>query len=42
MFDILKIKLIAMLRSFQHACPTPVLPDDDGDHGNIATPKLRP
>ena len=29
MFDMLKIKLIATLRSFQHACLTPVMRDDD-------------
>jgi hypothetical protein len=39
MFDMLKIKLIATLRSFQHACLTPVTRDDDGDDGDIATPK---
>jgi hypothetical protein len=39
MFGILKIKLIATLRSFQHACLTPVMRDDDGDDGDIATPK---
>jgi hypothetical protein len=39
MFDILKIKLIATLRSFQQACLTPVPRDDDGDDGDIATPK---
>lgn len=36
MFDMLKIKLIKALRSFKHACLTPVARDDDGD---IATPK---
>jgi hypothetical protein len=39
MFDMLKIKLIETLRSFQHACLTPVMRDDDGDDGDIATPK---
>ncbi|MET4388323.1 hypothetical protein ABIB73_004086 [Bradyrhizobium sp. F1.4.3] len=39
MFDMLKIKLIETLRSFQHACFTPVMRDDDGDDGDIATPK---
>ena len=39
MFDMLKIKLIATLRSLQQACLTPVMRDDDGDDGDIATPK---
>ena len=39
MFDILKIKLIKTLRSFQQACLTPVSRDDEGDDGDIATPK---
>lgn len=39
MFDMLKSKLIATLRSFQQACLTPVMRDDDGDDGDIATPK---
>ncbi|UPK38848.1 hypothetical protein IVB18_17325 [Bradyrhizobium sp. 186] len=39
MFDMLKIKLIKALRSFKHACLTPVARDDDGDDGDIATPK---
>ena len=39
MFDILKLKLIEAVRGLQHACATAVLRDDDGDDGDIATPK---
>jgi hypothetical protein len=39
MFDILKIKLIETLLSFQQAGLTPMMRDDDGDDGDIATPK---
>ena len=39
MCDILMNNLIKALRSFQHACLTPVIRDDDEDDGDIATPK---
>jgi hypothetical protein len=39
MLGILKIKLILAIRSLQHACTTAVIRDDDGDDGDIATPK---
>lgn len=39
MFDIFKIKLMTALRGIQHACATTVIRDDDGDDGDIATPK---
>ena len=39
MFDILKIKVITALQSLQGACLTAVIRDDDGDDGDIATPK---
>jgi hypothetical protein len=39
MFGILKLKLIEAVRGLQHACATAVLRDDDGDDGDIATPK---
>jgi hypothetical protein len=39
MFDILKIKVIMALQSLQGACLTAVIRDDDGDDGDIATPK---
>ena len=39
MFGILRIQLIEAIRSLQHACATAVIRDDDGDDGDIATPK---
>jgi hypothetical protein len=39
MLGILKIKLIEVIRSLQQACTTAVIRDDDGDDGDIATPK---
>ena len=39
MFDILRTALMNTLRSIQHACVTAVIRDDDGDDGDIATPK---
>ena len=39
MFGILKLKLIEAVRGLQHACATAVSRDDDGDDGDIATPK---
>jgi hypothetical protein len=39
MLGILKIKLIEAIRGLQHACATAVIRDDDGDDGDIATPK---
>jgi hypothetical protein len=38
-FDVFKIKLMNALRSIQYACATAVIRDDDGDDGDIATPK---
>ncbi len=39
MLDMLKTRLMTALRSIQHACATAVIRDDDGDDGDIATPK---
>lgn len=39
MLGILKIKLIEAVRGLQRACTTAVARDDDGDDGDIATPK---
>ena len=39
MFDVFKIRLMYALRSIQHACAAAVIRDDDGDDGDIATPK---
>ena len=39
MLDIVKLKLIEAIRGLQHACTTAVIRDDDGDDGDIATPK---
>jgi hypothetical protein len=39
MLGILTIKLIETFRSLQQACTTAVIRDDDGDDGDIATPK---
>lgn len=39
MLEILKVKLIEAIRGLQHACMTAVIRDDDGDDGDIATPK---
>ena len=39
MFDIVKIKVIEALQSLQGACLTAVIRDDEGDDGDIATPK---
>jgi hypothetical protein len=35
----LKLRLIEAFRGLQHACTTAVIRDDDGDDGDIATPK---
>jgi hypothetical protein len=42
MYDEFKIKLMNAFRSIQHACATAVIRDDDGDDGDIATPKTTP
>ena len=39
MLGILKVRLIETIRNLQHACTTAVIRDDDGDDGDIATPK---
>jgi hypothetical protein len=39
MLGIFKIKLIEAVRGLQQACATAVIRDDDGDDGDIATPK---
>lgn len=39
MLGILKIRLIEAIRSLQQAFTTAVIRDDDGDDGDIATPK---
>jgi len=39
MLAIFKITLIEAIRSLHDACTTPVIRDDDGDDGDIATPK---
>ena len=39
MFDILRITLMNALRGIQRACVTAVIRDDNGDDGDIATPK---
>ena len=39
MFGILKIKLIETLRSLHQVVTAAVIRDDDGDDGDIATPK---
>jgi hypothetical protein len=39
MLDTLRIKLIEAFRGLQHACATAVRRDDNGDDGDIATPK---
>jgi hypothetical protein len=39
MIGILKTKLMKAIRSVQHACTAAVIRDDDGDDGDIATPK---
>lgn len=42
MFDMLKTKLMKAVRNIQHACVAAVIRDDDGDDGDIATPKTCP
>ena len=39
MIGILKTTLMEAIRSVQHACATAVTRDDEGDDGDIATPK---
>jgi hypothetical protein len=39
MLDVVKTRLIEAIRGLQHACTTAVIRDDDGDDGDIATPK---
>ena len=42
MFHVFKINLMNALRGIQHACATAVIRDDDGDDGDMATPKTSP
>jgi hypothetical protein len=39
MLAIFRIKLVEAIRSLHNALTAPVIRDDDGDDGDIATPK---
>jgi hypothetical protein len=39
MFGIFTVKLFEAIRILHNACTAPVVRDDDGDDGDIATPK---